>query len=64
MKLAFLALFATIVLAQATRLDVTMNVFSGTEDPSWVGQGALADEILKLLPEKSAEMRPIPWYRM
>jgi len=62
-----LVLCTLVVCSAAVQLQVTMNVFSGSEDPTWTVQGDQAQEILqflRLLDEPVAIHRPIPWYRM
>jgi hypothetical protein len=53
-------------LAVAVEIKVTLNVFSGGEDPSWTVTGAAADALLNALPtDLVGEVpRPIPWYRL
>lgn len=54
-------------------LHVTLNVFSGTEDPSWTLRGSQASQLISKYSDSLANlpaaddptvMRPIPWYRM
>jgi len=54
--------------ACAVTVKVRLNVFSGTEDPSWTLTDGAADSLLKQFPMdifvRSESPRPIPWYRM
>jgi len=55
------------VASQAVTLTVTLNVFSGAEDPTFEVAGADAESLLTMLGEPTGRgtvRRPIPWYRM
>jgi hypothetical protein len=56
--------FLLVLAVSSTRVFVTLNVFSGTEDPTWVVSGEAAKELVAILPTKSITQRPVPWYRM
>jgi len=66
MKLLIAALFIAAVVA--IDVEVTLNVFSGTPDPTWTVSGSAATALLANLPEtleaSDDGMRPIPWYRL
>jgi hypothetical protein len=62
MKLALALLLAVCV--SSTTIHIQMNVFSGTEDPSWTVEGEAAKQLLAVLPTTSVTHRPLPWYRM
>lgn len=72
MKIILLLLLLAFVYSEDV-IRVTLNVFSGTEDPSWIVRGSQATQLLSKFHDSIADlpsandstvMRPIPWYRM
>jgi len=55
------------VLAVAYSCQVTLNVFSGTEDPTWTLEGRESEMLMQMLAKAKLPVdaqRPIPWYRL
>jgi hypothetical protein len=57
---------ALIAVTNALQVRITLNVFTGGEDPSWILTDGAAVELLSQMPSDVTNdvRRPIPWYRM
>jgi len=64
MRLLVLCL-AVATLANAARIEVTLNVFSGGENPHWTLSGDAADAVLAIFNTLPVDtQRPLPWFKM